>query len=811
MNIRKTDFWVLLLFAGITIVQLYPLSLQPANGVRDAGDPLLNSWIMAWVNVQIFRQPLDLFQANMFYPYRNTLAFSEHLLPLALTSAPVYFLSNNPVLAYNFVLFLAFVLNAYAVFLLLRRLTGSPEGAVLGGIAFAFSSFKIMHASHVQLLWSMGIPLMFFFLHKFLDDRKWRDSILFSIFFLFQALACVYYGLFSAAILCLLLPLILVFHIRKLDGTFLLKLALPLGLAGAVLYLFSLPYAQVFQTMGLKRVLAFGAEVQNYAAAFPTNLLFGGLSSGWGGSEKYLFPGVIVLILAAMAAATTWKTLSWPAGGTAARRAGRILRIFIAAFAAVNLVSLFAALGGGFTAGWGRMKISVNNPVKPALYLFLLGIPFFAAKAVKFLKSPAKPGRTLWILTYSILAFWAMMLSFGAAFTFLGKSTMVVPMPFPFFYRRVIGFNGIREPVRFAVFVLFGLCVLAGFGGAWLMSKVKRKSVRIALFGALILAMNVEYLAGPIDGITVPVGKDIPPVYGWLKDQPRDSVILELPFHEWIPDDSIYLYFSTFHRKKIVNGYSGFIPASTFLLKDVFREFPSEESLDMLEALGVNLVLIHAKMLSPASVQNILARMEADPSGRLRLLKRFQYGFSKPNSLESELGDDLVLSFRPRAAAAGTEQGIAPPPLRPISPEGLKLVVYRNPGEIPNLTDGDLSSNWSSGEMKHPGQYIEVDFGRVPDVAKVMLFSGPAYYEYGADYRLEASDDGLIWRPVSSRFSKTEFLRSLIRDQSRAGQDIVLEDGRARFLKIIQTGNSADFIWSVAEVRIFERAASPPG
>jgi hypothetical protein len=810
MNVRKTDFWVLLLFVGITIIQLYPLSLQPASGVRDAGDPLLNSWIMAWVNFQIFHRPLDLFQANMFYPYRNTLAFSEHLLPLALISAPVYFLSNNPVLAHNFALFLAFVLNAYAVFLLLRRLTGSPEGAVLGGIAFAFSSFKIMHFSHVQLLWSMGIPFMFFFLHKFLDDRKWRDSILFSIFFLFQGLACVYYGLFSAAILGLLLPLLLVFHFRKLDGAFFLKLALPLGLAGGVLYLFSLPYAQVFRTMGLKRGLAFGAEVQNYAAAFPTNRLFGGLSSGWGGSEKYLFPGVIVLILAAVAVTATRKMLPRVGGGTAARRAGRIVRILIVVFAAVNLLSLVVALLGGFTVGWGKLKISVNNPVKPALYLFLLGIPFFAAKAVRFLRSPAKPGRTLWILSYSILAFWAMMLSFGAAFTFLGKSTMVVPMPFPFFYRRVIGFNGIREPVRFAVFVLFGVCVLAGFGGAWLMGKVKRKSVRIALFGALILAMNVEYLAGPIDGITVPVGKNIPPVYGWLKDQPRDAVILELPFHEWIPDDSIYLYFSTFHRKKIVNGYSGFIPASTFFLKDVFREFPGEESLDMLEALGVDLVLVHAKMLAPESVQNILARTETDSLGRLRLLKRFQYGFSKPNSLESELGDDLVLSFRPGAAAAGTEQGIAPPPLRKISPIGWKLVVYRNPGESPNLADDDLSSNWSSGEMKHPGQYIEVDFGQVLDVAEVMLFSGPAYYEYGADYRLEASDDGLNWRPVLSRFLKAEFLRSLIRDQSRAGQEIVLEDGRARFLKIIQTGKSADFVWSVAEVRIFERAASPP-
>ena len=631
----------------------------PADGVRDAGDPLLNSWILSWVGHQAFRGPLDLFQANIFHPYPGTLAFSEHLLPEALAAAPVEYLTGNSVLAHNFALFLAFVLSGFGTYLLVRRLAGSAGAGLLSGIVFAFSSYKIMHVSHLQLLWSVGIPFFFLFLHRFLDDERGRDAWLFALFLVIQALACVYYGLFSIAVLVLVLPVLLLLRRRRLTMAMLAKLAVPLVPAAGVLVLFSLPYTAAFKNMGLKRELALGAEIQNYLAAFPTNLVWGKLLSGLGSPEKYLFPGLLAVLLAGLALRGLRRT-DLPAAASlrnAASRAGRVLRILLAAVAGLNLLSFAAAMLGGLNFTLGPLRISANNRVKPLLYLFLIGLVLLALRVVRHLRSPAPSGRSRSVLAYAVLTAWAMALSFGAGFAFLGKATMVAPMPFTFFHRHVLGFNGVREPVRFAVFVLFGVAVLAGFGAERLFAALRGPRARAAACAALALLINVEFLAWPIDGITVPVGKDIPPTVRWLADEPASAVVLELPVHDWIPDESVYLYFATVHRKTLVNGYSGFIPASTFLARDVFREFPGGESFDFLETLGVTHVVVHAKMLPGGADGEARRRIEACADPRLKLLRRFSYSFRRPNALSNELGEDLVFSFAPAPGGAGERSG----------------------------------------------------------------------------------------------------------------------------------------------------------
>jgi hypothetical protein len=40
---------------------------------------MLNEWIIGWIAHQLPRAPLHLFDANIFFPEPNTLAFSEHM------------------------------------------------------------------------------------------------------------------------------------------------------------------------------------------------------------------------------------------------------------------------------------------------------------------------------------------------------------------------------------------------------------------------------------------------------------------------------------------------------------------------------------------------------------------------------------------------------------------------------------------------------------------------------------------------------------------------------------------------------------
>ena len=62
------------LFAGLTAVMTYPQVFHMMDGVHDDGDPLMVTWVLAWVAHQLPRAPAHLFDANIFYPERNTLA-----------------------------------------------------------------------------------------------------------------------------------------------------------------------------------------------------------------------------------------------------------------------------------------------------------------------------------------------------------------------------------------------------------------------------------------------------------------------------------------------------------------------------------------------------------------------------------------------------------------------------------------------------------------------------------------------------------------------------------------------------------------
>ena len=59
----------------------WPLATDPGRLSRnDTADTVHHEWILAWDAHQLARDPRHLFDANIFYPERNTLAFSETLL-----------------------------------------------------------------------------------------------------------------------------------------------------------------------------------------------------------------------------------------------------------------------------------------------------------------------------------------------------------------------------------------------------------------------------------------------------------------------------------------------------------------------------------------------------------------------------------------------------------------------------------------------------------------------------------------------------------------------------------------------------------
>ena len=103
----------------LAILHTWPLATAPGRLSRnDNNDAQLNEWIMAWVAHQLPRAPSDLFDANIFFPARHTLAFSEPLIVPALLGAPVAWAGGSPVLVTNLMVIAGFALTAFAGFAL---------------------------------------------------------------------------------------------------------------------------------------------------------------------------------------------------------------------------------------------------------------------------------------------------------------------------------------------------------------------------------------------------------------------------------------------------------------------------------------------------------------------------------------------------------------------------------------------------------------------------------------------------------------------------------------------------------------------
>jgi hypothetical protein len=172
-------------------------------------------------------------------------------------------------------------------------------------------------------------------------------------------------------------------------------------------------------------------------------------------------------------------------------------------------------------------------------------------------------------------------------------------------YERVPLYQGLRALARLGIFVVFFLAALAAYGYLALADLLPRRA-RPALAAGLGVLLLLEYRVRPLE--LVPYPNSAPPLYAWLSEQPR-GVVAELPMRSsGLPDaDPAYSYFSTFHWQPIVNGYSGFYPASYLSRLGDVAGFPDERSLQRLRADGVRYLVVHLIEFEPERRESILS------------------------------------------------------------------------------------------------------------------------------------------------------------------------------------------------------------
>lgn len=586
----QIDGLALLFFVALAIFMTWPVTPNLDHSLEQWGDALLQTWTLDWDVHALFSNPFDFANANAFYPYYNSLAFSETLIGQAILIAPVIWLTNNPVLGYNLLLLGSFALSGWGMYLLCKDLTRSRVAALGAGIIFGFFPHRFGQISHLHLLSTEWMPFCLLFLRRFMHNPPtlagqnlkvqfahpdnspelaadmasevninaeatgpvvaaqppaagkrtvsgWLNASLFGVFFGLELLSSTYLGLFLVATVGLYLLYYLAewaWHnrdfrpARPLNWQKRLNLnkIARLGVVLVVVGLVVLPFYRPY--LAVQQDLGFQRSA----------------------SEVQSF------------SAQPFYYLDVPKENKLNQALYRPL----------------------FTQGWWQGSAGGER----GLYLGLGAMLFGLVGAVWAIRRARRNREALFFV---ILAVVAISFTFGPAWQ-TGRFGEI-PLPYALLYNYVPGFAAIRVPVRFIYVVALALAVLAAYGLAWLQQRFRLTSLPQAglLALGLVLLLGGEYWSDVNLQTSDVLTRPKPAVESWLDAHPDPALRVPLSGSD---NSNLFLqYWTRGSWRPIMNGFSGFMPPAYDALKAaVAREGFSGRLLELLQGLEVRYLVI---------------------------------------------------------------------------------------------------------------------------------------------------------------------------------------------------------------------------
>jgi hypothetical protein len=179
------------------------------------------------------------------------------------------------------------------------------------------------------------------------------------------------------------------------------------------------------------------------------------------------------------------------------------------------------------------------------------------------------------------------------------------------------GFAQARSVYRFAVFVQLALVLIGvnSLQALWKLGLASSHSVRskLILSSLLILGLvaTVEVWPPTQKLYRMPSVEQNAAWLDWLgQETATDSVIACIPFPTGkreadYEETALWMYWGTIHRRRMVNGYSGFFPQSFLRLKTDMARFPESDSLDHLKRVGVQYCVVRRATASRQMIMRL--------------------------------------------------------------------------------------------------------------------------------------------------------------------------------------------------------------
>ncbi len=625
MTFIRDHLLIIVLFMVLAFLFALPVTTNMTDTVvRPHIDTPLNIWIMSWDAHALGTDPTALFQANINYPSRDTLAFSEHLLTFSVVAIPLGWVTGNPVLTYNVLLLIGFAICGYTMFLLAKYLTENWLAALIAGVFFALAPYHFSTIIHVHVSIYCFQPLLLLFLFKYFDRGGTGNLVGLGLTFLAQALLSWYQLAFSSIPLALFFAWRLLTRSGRAEWRRLLAIFGVLALCAVAIVPFAIPYLRLHRNISDQETnpalaVINSASADDYWRVYPENWLYAtyddlfydklGLKTETGaGAGNALFPGFTFFPLAL--ASVVFFLLAWKKNRTrkAAATPGE------APSGELRPVQEGRGNGGEELPPEGRSPPLEGRGESTALsggyFVFFVLLGLFAA-----------------------------VLSLGATPHGVRNYVFEIVHKLPLF-------QFVRFPIRYHILVIMSMAVVVAYACAYINRALARRRLNIlgtAVLVVVLLLMLLEFLVVDMPSIKMVTGDAVPQVYRDLA-RIEDAVIVETPMPlvynstvftdpmdlNWgNPDnymDSVLseqeaIYFSIYHWKPLVNGLSGYYPIFYRRALLEMQGFPGTRSVEFLAAAGVNHVVWRWKDLPEDYRDATWQKLAAIPS--LELVKDY--------------------------------------------------------------------------------------------------------------------------------------------------------------------------------------------
>jgi hypothetical protein len=567
-------FILILLYLRWPVINLFSTHLLGGTG----GDSNLYFWLVTTFPKNILER--GWFETNSFYPYHNTLAWSDNFLfPSCLFYILREIFGLKEIVSWNLLILSAQLLNGLSVFLLAKELKGNWLSSFLLGSIFIVSPYFAEQLGHPQLQFFFFIPVGFIYFLRLLKAPSWPSVVALSLIVSFCFLTTVYYAI-ALVLLCFLYLLLYLMAKQVVSKKSLLLLLTSAMLTGLILLAFIAPYLKVkeaFGSRGLHEFYHFSLTALSFFAAAPISDFYGG-SSALSHGEAHFGWGLVSLLLLCLGAKRLYS-FSRPL-------------LFCLVFALLLSDPLVAEL---FNLGraWRLYSAALLTWTAIIISIFQL----------------RRNGQNFISGSLAIVAAWITLIAIGPlGYSEIGVTSMA---PFRIFYTVFPGIDSLRAISRLGSVVILLLSL------ASIPTLNAHKKTSLLLLTLLIIESQVSSF--PLAPLS-----PTPRIFSSLPNLTnKDSAILIAPlagkldknnqiisWSEVAEINSQYLVALRESAPLLMNGYSGQRPRTIYDLPRIMQRFPSQGALDkLLEFENLDFLLILGSKIEEFSEVSFLENL----------------------------------------------------------------------------------------------------------------------------------------------------------------------------------------------------------